>query len=56
MFLDFPHVLKSVLGPGERKGFDEQPEARKRNVKKFKKVIKGLVEAHYRQHRCGYTL
>ena len=48
---DFPHVLKSVLGPGEKKGFDTQPEARRRNLKKFRKVIKGFIEAHYRQHR-----
>ena len=51
--LDFPHVLKSVLGPGEKKGFDTQPEARRRNLKKFRKVIKGFIEAHYRQHRCA---
>lgn len=51
VMLDFPHVLKSVLGPGEKKGFDTHPEARRRNLKKFRKVIKGFIEAHYRQHR-----
>ena len=41
------------MGPGEKKGFDTQPEARRRNLKKFRKVIKGFIEAHYRQHRCA---
>ena len=42
-----------MLGPGEQKGFDAQPEARRRNLRRFRKVIKGFIEAHYRKHRCA---
>ena len=49
-------MLKSVLGPGENKGFDTQPEARRRNLRRFRKVIKGFIEAQYRQHRYAIFL
>jgi len=51
VILDFPQLIQSVMGPGEKKGFDKYPEARKKNLKKFKDVVESLVDSNIREHR-----
>ena len=40
---DFPQLLQSVMGPGKGWEPKKRPAARKRNIEKFKKVIKDLI-------------
>ena len=50
-FPDFPQLIQSVMGPGEKKGFDKYPAARRENLRKFKDVVKSLVDSNIREHR-----
>ena len=45
--LDFPQLLKSAMGPGPNKGWDEKPAARSKNLKIFKKFISGCIDAKF---------
>ena len=51
---DFPQILQSVMGPGKGWEPDKRPAARKRNIEKFKKVIKDLI--HTDCYRFRYDI
>jgi len=51
VILDFPQLIQSVMGPGEKKGFDKYPEERRKNLRKFKDVVESLVDSNIREHR-----
>ena len=51
VLVDFPQLLKSVMGP--KKGWEEheRPGARRKNIKTFKRIVKNLIEGNFRQYR-----
>ena len=53
---DFPQTLQSVMGPGQGKGFDERPLARKRNIEKFKKIIQDFIKSDLECYPFRYLL